>query len=158
MNLSGSMTALATPFRNGALDEEAYRALVRQQLGAGTAALLPMGTTGEAMTMTPAERIRAVRLAVEEVRGRVPVIAGAGSNSTAETVEAMARVREAGADGALVVTPYYNKPTPEGQYRHFKAIHDAVDIPILIYNVPPRSAVDPKSSGSTTSGSTTSGW
>ncbi|HEY1908859.1 MAG TPA: dihydrodipicolinate synthase family protein, partial [Myxococcaceae bacterium] len=107
MKLQGSMTALATPFRGGALDEDAYRALVRQQLAGGTAGLVPCGTTGEAVTMTPAERVRAVRVVVEEAKGRVPVVAGAGSNSTADTIEAMGRVREVGADAALVVTPYY---------------------------------------------------
>jgi 4-hydroxy-tetrahydrodipicolinate synthase len=143
MKLSGSMTALATPFRNGALDEEAYRGLVRQQLAGGTAALLPMGTTGEAMTMSPAERIRAVRLVVEEARGKVPVIAGAGSNSTAETVEAMAGVREAGADGALVVTPYYNKPNQAGLLEHYRTCARAhPGFPIVVYNVPGRTAAD----------------
>jgi 4-hydroxy-tetrahydrodipicolinate synthase len=143
MKLSGSMTALATPFRNGALDEEAYRTLVRQQLAGGTAALVPMGTTGESMTMSPAERIRAVRMVVEEARGKGPVIAGAGSNSTAETVEAMARVREAGGDGALVVTPYYNKPNQAGLLEHYRACARAhPGFPIVVYNVPGRTAGD----------------
>lgn len=143
MKLSGSMTALATPFRNGALDEEAYRTLVRQQLAGGTAALVPMGTTGESMTMSPAERIRAVRMVVEEARGKVPVIAGAGSNSTAETVEAMARVREAGGDGALMVTPYYNKPNQAGLLEHYRACARAhPGFPIVVYNVPGRTAGD----------------
>src|SRR4029079_9592864 len=102
----GWRTALATPFRGGALDEDAYRALVRQQLAGGTAGLVPCGTTGEAVTMSPAERQRAGRVGVEEAKARVPVVAGAGSNSTSDTIEAMARVREVGADAALVVTPY----------------------------------------------------
>jgi 4-hydroxy-tetrahydrodipicolinate synthase len=143
MKLQGSMTALATPFQGGALDEEAYRALVRQQLAGGTAGLIPMGTTGESMTMTHAERLRAVRLVVEEVRGRVPVIAGAGSNSTAETVEAMGRMREAGADAALVVTPYYNKPNQAGLLEHYRACARAhPGFPIVVYNVPGRTSVD----------------
>src|SRR5919108_5513952 len=102
----GSLVALATPFRNGALDEDAYRGLIRWQLDNGTQGLVPIGTTGEAVTMTPDERFRAVRIAVEEAKGRAPVIAGAGSNSTAETIESVRRAREAGADAALIVTPY----------------------------------------------------
>ena len=137
------MTALATPFRGGALDEDAYRGLVRQQLAGGTAGLVPCGTTGEAMTMTPAERVRAVRLVVEEAKGRVPVVAGAGSNSTAETIESMGRVREVGADAALVVTPYYNKPNQAGLLEHYRACARAhPGFPIVVYNVPGRTAGD----------------
>jgi 4-hydroxy-tetrahydrodipicolinate synthase len=139
----GSMTALATPFREGKIDEAAYRALIERQLSGGTAVLLPIGTTGEAVTMTPEERGQAVRLAVEAARGRVPVVAGAGFNSTAETVEAVGRVRELGADGALIVTPYYNKPTQSGLLQHYRAIARAhPGFPLIAYNVPGRTGVD----------------
>ena len=137
------MTALATPFRGGALDEDAYRALVRQQLAGGTAGLVPCGTTGEAVTMTAAERTRAVQVVVEEAKGRVPVVAGAGSNSTADTVEAMGRVREVGADAALVVTPYYNKPNQAGLLEHYRAcVRAHPGFPIVVYNVPGRTGGD----------------
>lgn len=137
------MTALATPFRNGALDEEAYRGLIRYQLENGTAGLVPCGTTGEAVTMSPEERFRAVQLAVETSGGRALVIGGAGSNSTQETVENVRRVREAGADAALIVTPYYNKPTQHGLYEHFRAIARAhPGFPLVAYNVPGRTGVD----------------
>ena len=137
------MTALATPFRGGALDEDAYRALVRQQLAGGTAGLVPCGTTGEAVTMTSAERVRAVRVVVEEAKGRVPVVAGAGSNSTAETIEAMGRVREVGADAALIVTPYYNKPNQAGLLEHYRAcVRAHPGFPIVVYNVPGRTGGD----------------
>jgi 4-hydroxy-tetrahydrodipicolinate synthase len=139
----GSMTALATPFREGKIDEAAYRALIERQLSGGTAVLLPIGTTGEAVTMTPEERGQAVRLAVEAARGRVPVVAGAGFNSTAETIEAVGRVRELGADGALIVTPYYNKPTQSGLLQHYRAIARAhPGFPLIAYNVPGRTGVD----------------
>jgi len=143
MKLQGSMTALATPFRGGALDEDAYRALVRQQLAGGTAGLVPCGTTGEAVTMTAAEQSRAVRAVVEEAKGRVPVVAGAGSNSTANTIEAMGRVREVGADAALVVTPYYNKPNQAGLLEHYRAcVRAHPGFPIVVYNVPGRTGGD----------------
>jgi 4-hydroxy-tetrahydrodipicolinate synthase len=139
----GSMTALATPFRDGALDEASYRALVRQQIAGGTSVLIPMGTTGEAVTMTPEERFRAIRVVVEEAAGRVQVVGGAGSNSTAEAIDGVARAREAGADGTLIVTPYYNKPTQAGLVEHFKAIAKAhPGFPIVAYNVPGRTGVD----------------
>jgi 4-hydroxy-tetrahydrodipicolinate synthase len=139
----GSMTALATPFRDGAFDEAAYRALVRQQIAGGTSVLIPMGTTGEAVTMSPEERFRAIRVVVEEAAGRVSVVGGAGSNSTAEAVEGVKRAREAGADGTLIVTPYYNKPTQAGLVEHFKAIARAhPGFPIIAYNVPGRTGVD----------------
>jgi 4-hydroxy-tetrahydrodipicolinate synthase len=139
----GSMTALATPFRQGAFDEGAYRALVRQQLAGGTSGLIPMGTTGEAVTMSAAERQRAIRVAVEEAAGRAPVVAGAGSNSTSETIEGVRLAREAGADGALIVTPYYNKPTQAGLVEHYKAVARAhPGFPIVVYNVPGRTGVD----------------
>ena len=139
----GSMTALATPFRDGAFDEASYRALVRQQIAGGTSVLIPMGTTGEAVTMTAEERFRAVRVAVEEAKGKVAVVGGAGSNSTAETIEGVRRVREAGADGTLIVTPYYNKPTQAGMVEHYRAIAKAhPGFPIVAYNVPGRTGVD----------------
>ncbi|WNG44650.1 4-hydroxy-tetrahydrodipicolinate synthase [Archangium minus] len=139
----GSMTALATPFREGAFDEAAYRALIRQQIAGGTSVLIPMGTTGEAVTMSPEERFRATRVAVEEAAGRVPVVGGAGSNSTAETIEGVKRVREAGADGSLIVTPFYNKPTQAGLVEHFRAVAKAhPGFPIIAYNVPGRTGVD----------------
>ncbi|NOK14455.1 4-hydroxy-tetrahydrodipicolinate synthase [Corallococcus exercitus] len=139
----GSMTALATPFLNGALDEGAFRALVRYQLEGGTNVLLPMGTTGEAVTMDADERARAIAVVVEEAKGRVPVVAGAGSNSTRETIESVRRAREVGADGALIVTPYYNKPTQAGLVEHYRAIAKAhPGFPLVAYNVPGRTGVD----------------
>ncbi|MBX5481563.1 MAG: 4-hydroxy-tetrahydrodipicolinate synthase [Myxococcaceae bacterium] len=139
----GSMTALATPFRNGALDEDAYRAFIAWQIENGTDVLVPIGTTGEAATMSAEERSRAVRVAVETASGRVPVVAGAGSNSTAETIASVRQVREAGADAALIVTPYYNKPTQMGLVEHFRAISKAhPGFPIVVYNVPGRTGVD----------------
>ncbi|MEN9799292.1 MAG: hypothetical protein RL653_2988 [Pseudomonadota bacterium] len=140
---SGSMVALATPFRDGALDEPAFRALVDFQVKGGTDVVLPMGTTGEAVTMTAAERERAIRVCVEAAAGRVPVVAGAGSNSTAETIQSVARARECGADGALVVTPYYNKPTQAGLVEHYRAVSKAhPGFPLVAYNVPGRTGVD----------------
>ncbi|MBM7113970.1 4-hydroxy-tetrahydrodipicolinate synthase [Archangium primigenium] len=139
----GSMTALATPFRDGALDESAYRALIQQQIAGGTSVLIPMGTTGESVTVSPEEHQRAIRVAVEEAAGRVPVVAGAGSNSTAATIEGVRRAREAGADGTLLVTPYYNKPTQAGLVEHYKAVARAhPGLPIIVYNVPGRTGVD----------------
>lgn len=139
----GSMVALATPFRGGSLDAEAYRGLIRFQLEHGTEGLVPMGTTGEAVTMSLEERLGAVRVAVEEARDRVPVVAGAGSNSTRETIEAVKGVREAGADGALVVTPYYNKPTQAGLVEHYRQVARAhPGFPLVAYNVPGRTGVD----------------
>jgi len=139
----GSMTALATPFREGGFDEVAYRALVRQQIAGGTSVLIPMGTTGEAVTMSPEERGRAIRVAVEEAAGKVLVVGGAGSNSTAETIDGVRRAREAGADGTLVVTPFYNKPTQAGLVEHYKAVARAhPGFPIVAYNVPGRTGVD----------------
>jgi 4-hydroxy-tetrahydrodipicolinate synthase len=139
----GSMTALATPFRQGAFDEGAYRALIRQQIAGGTSGLIPMGTTGEAVTMSAEERLHAIRVAVEEAAGRVGVVAGAGSNSTSETIEGVRRARDVGADGVLLVTPYYNKPTQGGLVEHYKAVARAhPGFPIIIYNVPGRTGVD----------------
>src|SRR6202167_5303710 len=138
----GSMPALVTPFKDGKFDEQAFRALIDWQISAGSHGLVPVGTTGESPTLTHEEHRRIVDVCIDEARGRVPVIAGAGSNNTVETIELARHAEKAGADAALVVTPYYNKPTQEGLYRHFKAINDAVGIPILIYNIPPRSVID----------------
>ena len=140
--LRGSLTALVTPFKDGALDEEAFRAHVNWQIENGTKGLVPVGTTGESPTLSHDEHRKVVEWCVEEARGRVPVVAGAGSNNTDEAVELAKHAEEAGADAILVVTPYYNKPTQEGLYRHFEAVNDAVGIPIIIYNIPPRSVVD----------------
>ncbi|WP_438646657.1 4-hydroxy-tetrahydrodipicolinate synthase [Salinarimonas soli] len=136
------MTALVTPFRDGAVDEEALRAHVSWQIENGTQGLVPVGTTGESPTLSHAEHKRVVEICIDEAKGRVPVIAGAGSNCTAEAVELARHAEAAGADAVLVVTPYYNKPTQEGLYEHFKAVNDAIGIPIVIYNIPPRSVVD----------------
>ena len=138
----GSYTALITPFKGGGLDEDALRRLVNWQIAEGTHGLVPVGTTGESPTLTHDEHKRVVEITIETAKGRVPVIAGAGSNSTAEAIDFAAHARKAGADAILVVTPYYNKPTQEGLYQHYKAINDAVDIPIVIYNIPGRSVVD----------------
>ncbi|HYH20252.1 MAG TPA: 4-hydroxy-tetrahydrodipicolinate synthase [Azospirillum sp.] len=138
----GSITALLTPFKNGKVDESAFQAFVDWQITEGTDALVPCGTTGESPTLSHEEHDRVVELAIEAAAGRVPVIAGAGSNSTEEAIRLSRHARKAGAAAALVVTPYYNKPTQEGLYQHFKAIHDAADLPIIIYNIPGRSVVD----------------
>lgn len=138
----GSMTALVTPFRNGLVDEAAYRALIDWQIESGTHGLVPVGTTGESPTLSHDEHQLAVDVCVDEARGRVPVLAGAGSNNTAEAVDLARYAERAGAAGVLVVVPYYNKPSQEGLFRHFKAVNDAVGIPIVIYNIPPRSVVD----------------
>ncbi len=138
----GSFTALVTPFKNGAVDEKAFRALVDWQIGEGTNGLVPVGTTGESPTLSHDEHKRVVEWCVDQTKGRVPVIAGAGSNSTAEAIDFAQHAEKAGADAVLIVTPYYNKPTQEGLYRHFKAINDAIGIPIIIYNIPPRSVID----------------
>ena len=139
----GSFVALITPMReDGAVDEAAFRAFVDWQIRQGTNGIVPVGTTGESPTLDHHEHRRIVELAVEVAAGRVPVVAGTGSNSTAEAIELTKHAKKAGADAALVVTPYYNKPTQEGLYLHFTAIVDAVDLPIIIYNIPPRSVVD----------------
>ena len=141
-NFRGSFTALVTPFKNGSLDEAAFRALVSWQITEGTHGLVPVGTTGESPTLGHDEHRQVVEWCVDEAKGRVPVIAGAGSNCTKEAVELAKHAEKAGAEAVLVVTPYYNKPTQEGMYRHFKAVNDAIGIPIIIYNIPPRSVVD----------------
>src|SRR5499425_1642815 len=138
----GSFTALVTPFQNGAIDEKAFRALVVWQIDEGTNGLVPVGTTGESPTLSHDEHKQVVEWCIAEARGRVPVIAGAGSNSTREAVDLAQHAEKAGADAVLVVTPYYNKPTQEGLYQHFKAINDAIGIPIIIYNIPARSVID----------------
>ena len=138
----GSMTALVTPFKDGEIDEAAYRALIDWQITSGSHGLVPVGTTGESPTLTHEEHRRAVDICIDEARGRIPVIAGAGSNNTGEAVELARHAEDSGADAVLVVTPYYNKPTQEGLYQHFKTVNDAVGIPIIIYNIPPRSVVD----------------
>jgi 4-hydroxy-tetrahydrodipicolinate synthase len=139
----GVYTALITPFTaQGAVDELAFQQFVEWQIEQGVHGLVPCGTTGESPTLTHDEHNRVINLCVEAARGRVPVMAGTGSNSTDEAIMTTRHAKEAGADAALVVTPYYNKPTQEGLYQHFKAINDAVDIPIIIYNVPGRSVVN----------------
>jgi len=139
----GSLTALITPFaEDGSVDAEGFQAFVDWQIKEGTHGVVPVGTTGESPTLTHDEHKRVVELCVEAADGRVPVIAGAGSNSTHEAIDFTRHAKQAGADAVLVVTPYYNKPTQEGLYQHFKAIQDAVDIPIVIYNIPGRCVVD----------------
>jgi 4-hydroxy-tetrahydrodipicolinate synthase len=138
----GSFTALVTPFKDGAVDEKAFRDLVAWQISEGTNGLVPVGTTGESPTLSHTEHKEVVEWCIDEARGRVPIVAGAGSNSTAEAIELAQHAELAGADGVLVVTPYYNKPNQEGLYQHFKAINDSIGIPILIYNIPGRSIVD----------------
>jgi 4-hydroxy-tetrahydrodipicolinate synthase len=141
-NFKGSITALITPFKDGKVDERAFQRLVEWQIDQGTHGLVPCGTTGESPTLTHDEHRRVVELCVEAAAGRVPVIAGTGSNSTAEAVELTRHAKSAGADAVLVVTPYYNKPTQEGLYQHFKAINDCADVPIVVYNIPGRSVID----------------
>jgi 4-hydroxy-tetrahydrodipicolinate synthase len=142
VKFSGSYTALVTPFRNGEVDEAAFRKLVDWQISEGTHGLVPVGTTGESPTLSHDEHKRVVEACIKEAKGRVPVIAGAGSNNTIEAVDFARHAEKAGADAVLVVTPYYNKPGQEGLYQHFKAINDAIGIPIFIYNIPPRSVID----------------
>jgi len=138
----GSITALITPFKDGLIDDEAYRSFVDWQIEEGTEALVPCGTTGESPTLSHDEHMRVTESCIEAAAGRVPVIAGTGSNSTDEAIRLTQHAKDAGAAAALVVTPYYNKPTQEGLYWHYKAINDAVQLPILIYNIPGRSVVD----------------
>jgi 4-hydroxy-tetrahydrodipicolinate synthase len=138
----GSIVALVTPFRNGRLDERAFQDLVQWHLDEGTHGFVPVGTTGESPTLSHPEHERVVELCVEAAGGRAPVIAGTGSNATEEAISLTRHAKRAGADAALVVTPYYNKPTQDGLYAHYRAIHDAVDLPIVIYNIPGRSVVD----------------
>jgi 4-hydroxy-tetrahydrodipicolinate synthase len=139
---TGSMTALVTPIRDGEFDERAFRELIEFQIGAGTDGLVPCGTTGESATLSHEEHDRVVEICVQAAAGRVPVIAGAGSNSTREALRLTRHAKEVGASAALLITPYYNKPTQEGLYRHFAHIAERVDIPIVLYNVPGRTGVN----------------
>ena len=138
MRFTGAYTALVTPFKNGAPDEAAYRRFIEWQIAQGINGLVPCGTTGESATLSHEEHEQVIRICVEQAGGRVPVLAGAGSNNTIEAVRLTRFARDAGADGALLITPYYNKPTQEGLYRHFAAIAEAVDFPLIPYNVPGR--------------------
>jgi 4-hydroxy-tetrahydrodipicolinate synthase len=138
----GSFTALITPFRDGKVDEKAYQDLVARQIAAGTHGLVPCGTTGESPTLSHEEHMRVTELCIEVAAGKVPVIAGTGSNSTEEAIMLQSHAKEAGADAGLVVTPYYNKPTQAGLIAHYTAIADAVELPIIIYNIPGRSVID----------------
>jgi len=138
----GVITALVTPFRGDAVDEEALRRLVDEQIRAGIDGFVPVGTTGESPTVTVEEHICIIKIVVEETRRRVPVIAGTGANSTREAIELTSEARAVGTDGTLQVTPYYNRPTQDGLFRHFKAIADAVPLPMLVYNVPGRTGCD----------------
>lgn len=138
----GSITALVTPFTQGAVDEGAFQKFVEWQISEGTAGLVPCGTTGESPTLSHKEHKRVVELTVEAANGRVPVIAGAGSNNTIEAIDLAVHAEKAGANAVLIVAPYYNKPSQEGVYQHFKAIDAAIGIPIIVYNIPPRSVID----------------
>ena len=138
----GSNVALITPFKNNSLDEEAYIKLIHFHMDNGTSGLVPAGTTGESPTLSHEEHQRVIDLCIKESNGKIPVIAGTGSNSTEEAISLTTHAEKAGANGALVVTPYYNKPTQEGLYQHYKAINDKCGIPIIIYNIPGRSVID----------------
>lgn len=138
MIFSGAMTALVTPFKDNAVDEEAYRAFIEWQISEGIHGLVPCGTTGESATLSHAEHERVIEVCIDQAAGRVPVLAGAGSNNTAEAIALTKFAQKAGADGALLITPYYNKPTQEGLYEHYRAIAQAVEIPLVPYNVPGR--------------------
>ncbi len=140
--LKGSIVALITPFKNNMLDEECYISLIHHHIKNGTSGLVPAGTTGESPTLSHNEHERVIELCVRESKGKIPVIAGTGSNSTDEAISLTKYAERIGANAALVVTPYYNKPTQEGLYQHFKSINDNCSIPIIIYNIPPRSVVD----------------
>ena len=138
----GSIVALITPFKNNKLDEECYISLIHHHIRSGTSGIVPAGTTGESPTLNHKEHERVIELCVKESKGKIPIIAGTGSNSTDEAISLTKYAEKIGADAALVVTPYYNKPTQEGLYQHFKAINDNCSLPIIIYNIPPRSVVD----------------
>ncbi|MGH7428161.1 MAG: 4-hydroxy-tetrahydrodipicolinate synthase, partial [Candidatus Methylomirabilaceae bacterium] len=139
---SGSIVAIVTPFRNGRVDERALGDLIEFQLANGTDGIVPCGTTGESATLSHQEHERVVAFTIEAVKRRVPVIAGAGSNSTAEAIALTRHAKKAGADGALLITPYYNKPMQEGLFRHYKAVAEAVDLPLVLYNIPSRTSVN----------------
>ncbi len=138
----GSIVALITPFKNDRLDEENYSRLIHHHISSGTNGIVPAGTTGESPTLSHDEHRKVIEIAVNECRGKIPVIAGTGSNSTAEAIELSKHAEKSGANGLLIVTPYYNKPTQEGLYQHYKKINDSVGIPIIIYNIPSRSVID----------------
>jgi 4-hydroxy-tetrahydrodipicolinate synthase len=138
----GAFVAIVTPFRDGQIDEQGLIDLIEFQIANGTHGIVPCGTTGEAATLSHEEHHRVVELTIRTVNGRVPVLAGTGSNSTTESIELTGRARQAGADGALLITPYYNKPSQEGLFQHFKAVAEAVDIPIIVYNVPSRTSIN----------------
>ena len=138
----GSIVALVTPFKNNVLDQDKYASLIQHHFANGTKGVVPAGTTGESPTLNHDEHKKVIEIAVKECKGKIPVIAGAGSNSTAEAVDLSRHAEKSGADGLLIVTPYYNKPTQEGLYQHYKLINDNVGIPIIIYNIPPRSVID----------------
>ena len=137
----GSFVALITPFKDGRIDEKKFRELIEFQIDKGIDGLVPCGCTGEAATMNMSEQKKLMKIAVETSGRRIPVVAGTGSNNTSEAVELTSYAKKAGCDGALIITPYYNKPTPEGQYRHYKEIAESVDIPIMLYNVPSRTGI-----------------
>jgi 4-hydroxy-tetrahydrodipicolinate synthase len=139
---TGSLVAIVTPFRQGTVDERALAELIEWQIANGTNGIVPCGTTGESATLSHSEHNRVIELTVEVVHRRVPVIAGTGSNSTAEAITLTKHAKQAGADGALLITPYYNKPTQEGLYRHYTAVAEAVDLPIILYNIPGRTGVN----------------
>ena len=138
----GSIVALITPFKNDVIDKDKYISLIHHHIANGTKGLVPAGTTGESPTLNHDEHKTVIEVAIKECKGKIPVIAGTGSNSTAEAIELSRHAEKSGADGLLIVTPYYNKPTQEGLYQHYKSINDSVGIPIIIYNIPPRSVVD----------------
>jgi 4-hydroxy-tetrahydrodipicolinate synthase len=138
----GSIVAIITPFKNGVLDEDTYVSLIHYHLKNGTSGIVPAGTTGESPTLDHDEHKRVIELCIRECKGSIPVIAGTGSNSTKEAITLTKHAEVAGADAALIVTPYYNRPTQEGLYQHYKAINDSCNLPIIIYNIPPRSVVD----------------
>mgnify|MGYP006118511911 FL=1 len=138
----GSNVALITPFKNNKLDEDSYISLILYHLKNGTSGLVPAGTTGESPTLSHHEHQKVIEICVKETKGKIPVIAGTGSNSTEEAVSLTKHAEKAGADGALVVTPYYNKPTQEGLYQHYKSINDNTSLPIIIYNIPSRCVID----------------
>ena len=142
MQLTGAFTALVTPFTNGQVDEERYRAFIEWQIEQGINGVVPCGTTGESATLSPEEHQKVIAICIDQVKKRVPVIAGAGSNSTAESVHLAAFAKKAGADAALLITPYYNKPTQEGLVAHFKAIAKEAPMPMVVYNVPGRTGVN----------------
>jgi len=142
MEFRGAFTALVTPFSGGEVDEDRYRALIEWQIEQGIHGLVPCGTTGESATLSHAEHKRVIRICVEQVKGRIPVLAGAGSNNTREAVDLTREAKEAGADGALLITPYYNKPTQHGLVEHFAAIAAQVALPFVVYNVPSRTSVN----------------